>query len=266
MIFSSIKSKLAVVSTVGTSLAFTTNQAAAADVLVLKQDDFVGISFWLISMALVASTVFFFLERDRVSAKWKTSLTVSGLVTLVAAVHYFYMRDVWVTTGSTPTVFRYIDWLITVPLLMIEFYLILSAIAKVPVGVFWRLMVGTLVMLVGGYLGEAGYMNLWLAFGIGMAGWAYILWEIFGGEASKINAKQAPASVQSAFNTMRWIVTIGWAIYPLGYFFGYLTGSSPTNSANALNIIYNLADLLNKVAFGLIIWQVAVSETESAKK
>ena len=266
MIFSSIKSKLAVVSAVSTSLALITKQAAAADVLVLKQDDFVGISFWLISMALVASTVFFFLERDRVSAKWKTSLTVSGLVTLVAAVHYFYMRDVWVTTGSTPTVFRYIDWLITVPLLMIEFYLILSAIAKVPVGVFWRLMVGTLVMLVGGYLGEAGYMNLWLAFGIGMAGWAYILWEIFGGEASKINAKQAPASVQSAFNTMRWIVTIGWAIYPLGYFFGYLTGSSPTNSANALNIIYNLADLLNKVAFGLIIWQVAVSETESAKK
>ena len=266
MIFSLIRSKFVFISTVGMSLAFATKHAAASGTLVLKPDDFVGISFWLISMALVASTVFFFLERDRVSAKWKTSLTVSGLVTLVAAVHYFYMRDVWVSTGSTPTVFRYIDWLITVPLLMIEFYLILSAIAKVPTGVFWRLMVGTLVMLVGGYLGEANYMNLWLAFGIGMAGWAYILYEIFAGEASKINAQKAPASVQSAFSTMRWIVTIGWAIYPLGYFFGYLTGSSPTNSANALNIIYNLADLLNKVAFGLIIWQVAVSETENAKK
>ena len=131
------------------------NQAFAESSAVLKPDDFVGISFWLISMALIASTVFFFLERDRVSAKWKTSLTVSGLVTLVAAVHYFYMREVWVSTGSTPTVFRYIDWLITVPLLMIEFYLILSAITKVPVGVFWRLMIGTLVMLIGGYLGEA---------------------------------------------------------------------------------------------------------------
>ncbi|MBU6339817.1 MAG: bacteriorhodopsin, partial [Rickettsiales bacterium] len=62
----------------------------------LQSSDFVGITFWLISMALVASTAFFFLERDRVSGKWKTSLTVSGLVTLVAAVHYFYMRDVWV--------------------------------------------------------------------------------------------------------------------------------------------------------------------------
>jgi len=244
-------------------LLFGASQASANAGAVLKPEDFVGISFWLISMALIASTAFFFLERDRVSAKWKTSLTVSGLVTLVAAVHYFYMREVWVTTGSTPTVFRYIDWLITVPLLMIEFYLILSAITKVPAGVFWRLMIGTLVMLVGGYVGEAGYMAVLPAFIIGMVGWAYILYEIFMGEASKINANSAPASVQSAFNTMRLIVTIGWAIYPLGYFFGYLTGSSPANSANALNIIYNLADVLNKIAFGLIIWTVAVKESEA---
>ena len=266
MIIRPFQSTLAKISVVGTLLALTTNQALAAGSAVLRPDDFVGISFWLISMALVASTAFFFLERDRVSPKWKTSLTVSGLVTLVAAVHYFYMREVWVTTGSTPTVFRYIDWLITVPLLMIEFYLILSAIAKVPAGVFWRLMVGTIVMLVGGYVGEAGYVNTWIAFIVGMIGWAFILYEIFAGEASKINAQQAPASVQSAFNTMRWIVTIGWAIYPVGYFFGYLTGSSPANSANALNIIYNLADVLNKIAFGLIIWQVAVSESEGIKK
>lgn len=237
-------------------------QASANSGSVLKPEDFVGISFWLISMALVASTAFFFLERDRVAAKWKTSLTVSGLVTLVAAVHYFYMRDVWVSTGSTPTVFRYIDWLITVPLLMIEFYLILSAITKVPGAVFWRLMIGTLVMLVGGYLGEAGYMAVLPAFIIGMVGWAYILYEIFMGEASRINANSAPASVQSAFNTMRLIVTLGWAIYPIGYFFGYLTGSSPADSSNALNIIYNLADVLNKIAFGLIIWNVAVKESE----
>lgn len=264
--FKSIKSKASAVGAIVASSVLVSGQAFAASSSVLRPDDFVGISFWLISMALIASTVFFFLERDRVSAKWKTSLTVSGLVTLVAAVHYFYMRDVWVATGSTPTVFRYIDWLITVPLLMIEFFLILSAITKVPAGVFWRLMVGTMVMLVGGYVGEAGYVNTWIAFIVGMAGWAYILYEIFAGEASKINAQQAPPAVQSAFNAMRLIVTFGWAIYPVGYFFGYLTGSTPANSANALNIIYNLADVLNKIAFGLIIWQVAVSETESAKK
>jgi bacteriorhodopsin len=120
------------------------------------------------------------------------------------------------------------------------------------------------VMLVGGFLGEAGYLAVWPAFIIGMVGWLYILYEIFAGQAGKINAEKAPASVQSAFSLMRWIVTIGWAIYPIGYFFGYLTGSSPADSMKALNVIYNLADLLNKVAFGVIIWSVAVSETENA--
>ena len=226
----------------------------------LAQDDFVGISFWLISMALVASTAFFFLETQRVSAKWKTSLTVSGLVTLVAAVHYFYMRDVWIATGETPTVYRYIDWLITVPLLMVEFYIILRAIGAVSAGIFWRLMIGTMVMLIAGYMGEAGYINAWAGFIVGMAGWAYILYEVFAGEAGKLAADKAPASVQSAFSTMRWIVSIGWAIYPLGYFFGYLTGSA---DVEMLNIIYNFADVLDKIAFGVIIWNVATSESKA---
>ncbi|MGA0411425.1 MAG: bacteriorhodopsin-like [Candidatus Puniceispirillales bacterium] len=238
------------------SLPFLANAADSAN---LKSDDFVGISFWLISMALVASTAFFFMETQRVSAKWKTSLTVSGLVTLVAAVHYFYMRDVWVGTGETPTVYRYIDWLITVPLLMVEFYIILRACTAVAGGVFWKLMIGSLVMLIGGYLGEAGYMNVTLGFVIGMVGWIYILYEVFAGEASKAS-EEAPESVRSAFSTMRWIVTIGWAIYPIGYFMGYMAGGVDDNS---LNIIYNLADVLNKIAFGVIIWNVAVTESEA---
>ena len=231
----------------------------------LESDDFVGISFWLISMALVAATAFFFMETQRVEGKWKTSLTVSGLVTLVAAVHYFYMRDVWIETGATPLVYRYIDWLITVPLLMVEFYLILRAITAVSGGVFWRLMIGTLVMLAAGYMGEAGYISAWLGFIVGIVGWAYILYEIFFGEAGKVAAEKAPASVQSAFSTMRWIVTIGWAIYPLGYFLGYFTGAGPEEASSMLNIVYNLADVINKIAFGVIIWNVAVTESDKAK-
>ena len=248
---------LAVLAMLTSSEVFGAN--AGAD---LKSSDLVGLSFWVISMALVAATAFFFLEIQRVAPKWKTSLTVSGLVTLVAAAHYFYMRDIWVTTGSTPTVFRYIDWLITVPLLMVEFYIILSAVTKVPGGVFWRLIIGTLVMLVGGFLGESGNMSAWPAFAIGMAGWAYIIYEIYGGEASKINATSATPAVQSAFKLMRNIVLVGWAIYPLGYFLGYLTGAPAANSANMLNIVYNLADVVNKIGFGVIIWHCAVSETD----
>jgi len=225
----------------------------------LTANDPVGISFWLISMALVAATAFFFVERDRVAGKWKTSLTVSGLVTLIAAVHYFYMRDVWVSTGTSPTVFRYIDWLLTVPLLMIEFYLILSAVTKVPAGVFWRLLIGTLAMLGFGYAGEAGWMDAKVAFIPSMAAWFYIIWEIFKGEASQINANLANANVQKAYKTMTLLVTVGWSICPLGYFFGYFMEA---NDPVMLNVIYNVADFWNKIAFGVVIWAAAVADSE----
>ena len=225
----------------------------------LQSGDYVGMSFWLISMALVAATAFFFLERDRVSGKWKTSLTVSGLVTLIAAVHYFYMRDVWVASGTSPTEFRYIDWLLTVPLLMVEFYLIMSAVGKVPGRVFWNLLVGTTVMLLLGYAGETGMMDVGVAFVLSMAAWFYVIWYIIKGEASKINASLANANVQKAYRTMTWLVTVGWAIYPLGYFLGYLGGGA---DAGTMNIIYNLADFWNKIGFGIVIWSAAVADSE----
>ena len=90
--------------------------ANAADATMLAQDDFVGISFWIISMGMLAATAFFFMERGTVNPAWKTSVTVAGLVTGIAFIHYMYMREVWVATGDSPTVYRYIDWLITVPL------------------------------------------------------------------------------------------------------------------------------------------------------
>ena len=98
---------------------------ANAETVMLAQDDFVGISFWIISMGMLAATAFFFMEAGNVASGWRTSVIVAGLVTGIAFIHYMYMREVWVTTGDSPTVYRYIDWLITVPLQMIEFYLIL---------------------------------------------------------------------------------------------------------------------------------------------
>lgn len=224
----------------------------------LQPTDLVGVSFWLISIAMVAATVFFFLERDRVVGKWKTSVTVAGLVTLIAAVHYFYMREIWVVLGESPTVYRYIDWLLTVPLQIIEFFLILAAITVVPTSLFWKLLVASIVMLVGGYMGEAGFIDITVGFIIGMIGWLYIIYEIFIGEASKINANSANVASQSAFKTIRLIVTVGWAIYPIGYVMGYMTQSA---SIDSLNIVYNLADLVNKIAFGVAIWLAATRDS-----
>ncbi|MBD1137056.1 bacteriorhodopsin [Pelagibacterales bacterium SAG-MED49] len=235
---------------------------ANAEVM-LAQDDFVGISFWIISMGMLAATAFFFMETGNVAAGWRTSVIVAGLVTGIAFIHYMYMREVWVTTGDSPTVYRYIDWLITVPLQMVEFYLILSAVGKANSGMFWRLLLGSVVMLVGGYLGEAGYINATLGFIIGMAGWVYILYEIFSGEAGKAAAKSGNKALVTAFGAMRMIVTVGWAIYPLGYVFGYLTGGV---DAESLNVVYNLADFVNKIAFGLVIWAAATSSSGKRAK
>jgi bacteriorhodopsin len=229
--------------------------AANAETILLASDDFVGISFWLISMGMLAATVFFFMESGSVAAGWKTPVTVAGLVTGVAFIHYMYMRGVWVQTGDSPIVYRYIDWLITVPLQMIEFYLILAAVKKIPVAIFRRLLIGSLIMLIGGYLGEAGHINSMLGFIIFMAGWIYILYEVFSGDAGKIAAKSGSKPLVTAWGAMRMIVTIGWAIYPLGYVFDNLIGGV---DASSLNVIYNLADFINKIAFGLVIWAAAV--------
>ena len=225
----------------------------------LDPNDLVGVTFWIISAAMVAATYFFTVERDRAVGKWKTSLTVAAMVTGIAAIHYFYMRGVWIETGQSPLVFRYVDWLLTVPLQFVEFYLILAAITVVSAGLFWKLMIASIAMLVFGFVGEAGIANA-MIFGIlGLLAWVYILYEIFAGEAGKASAEKAPASVQSAFGTMRLIVTVGWAIYPLGYFFGYLTNAADPVT---LNVIYNVADVINKIAFVGIIWAAANAETK----
>ena len=235
---------------------------ANADTIILASDDFVGITFWLISMGMLAATAFFFLERGSVASNWKTPVTVAGLITGVAFIHYMYIRGVWVQTGDVPTLYRYLDWLITMPLQMVEFYLILVAVRKVPVGIFWRLLVGSLAMLVGGYLGEAGYINEMLGFLIGMAGWIYILYEVYSGEAGRAAARSGNKALVAAFSTMRMIITIGWAIYPLGYVFEIFTGGVDNTS---INVIYNLADFLNKIAFGLIIWSAAMQQSSRAR-
>merc|ERR1711865_147875 len=176
-------------------------------------NDPVAISFWIISISMVAATVFFLMESMTVSVHWKTSLNVGALVTLVAAVHYFYMREFWVLLHSSPILYRYIDWTITVPLQMIEFYLILAAVKPdIGKGMFLRLLFGTVAMLAFGYAGEAKIMNPRLGFGLGMAGWGFILFEIFVGEAGSVvrNDPKVNQYVKEAFNTMRFVVAHGF--------------------------------------------------------
>ena len=225
--------------------------------------DFVSMTFWVATAAMLASSIFFFLERFDVSPKWKTSVTVAGLVTFVAFWHYLYMRGVWVDTGMSPPELRYIDWLITVPLQIVEFYLILAAVTKVKANLFWQLLGASLVMLVFGYLGEANILDMYLAFAIGMLGWLYVIYLVFFGAAKKLNAESGNPSSQMAFNAIRIIVLVGWAIYPIGFVLGNF-GDLGIEGVKAMNAIYNLADLVNKTAFGLVIWYAAKKDSEAS--
>merc|ERR1711920_1058423 len=109
-------------------------------------------------------------------------------------------------------------------------------------------MGGTVAMLAAGYSGEAGFVNAW---------WGFILFEIFAGEAGK-ESEGLGGHVKKAFDIMKFIVTVGWSIYPLGYFFGYLLSGVDDST---LNLVYNLADFVNKIAFCLAIWNCAKQDT-----
>ncbi len=168
----------------------------------LSTSDMTGMSFWIVTAAMLAATVFFFVERDRVHGKWKTSLSVAGLVTGVAFWHYLYMRGVWADTGTSPTVYRYIDWLITVPLQIIEFYLILKVCTNVSSGLFWKLLGASLVMLIAGFMGETGSAPANAAGIVGVIAWLYIIYEVFSGEAGKLNASSGNAAALPCINLL----------------------------------------------------------------
>jgi len=142
----------------------------------------------------------------------------------------------------------------------VEFYLILAAVTVVAGSLFWKLFVGSLVMLIFGYMGEAGLMTALPAFVIGCLAWLYMIYVLWFGEG-RVAVNATSASVQTAYNTMMWIIIVGWAIYPAGYVFGYLLGAV---DASSLNLIYNLADFVNKILFGVVIWKAAIDDKQTA--
>ena len=222
----------------------------------LQSGDYIGFTFFLGSMAMLAATVFFFVERSNVSAEWKMSMTVSGLITGIAAVHYYYMREVWVTSGISPTEFRYIDWILTVPLMVVEFYLL----TKVN---FQKLVWASIVMLVTGYFGEAGIGPLTPALWglLSGAAYFYIAYDVVAGEVGTA-AAAAGGKIANANTLLTRFVIIGWGIYPLGYLIGTADGQwysfmSGAVDADMRDLIYNVGDAINKIGFGLVVWAAA---------
>ena len=234
------------------------------NVVIIPVDDPIAFTFFIGYMAMLASSVFFFLERGSVEGKWKLSLLVSGLITGIAAIHYYYMRDYYLATGKTPTALRYIDWTLTVPLMCVEFYLLTKA-AGAKIGLLWKLIAASVLMLVTGYIGEAfsyGDTTKVVLWGtISTVGYVYILYTAWMGEVAQLARASGDVAVIKGIRALGWFVLVGWAIYPIGYMCmpgGWLNTGLGWQSSS-VDLFYNIADAINKIGFGLVIYGIAAS-------
>ena len=234
--------------------------------LKIASDNYVAFTFFIGTMAMMAASVFFFFEAGNTSKQWRTSVLVSGVITFIAAVHYYYMRGYNLATGESPTFFRYVDWLLTVPLMCVEFYLITKK-AGAKIGLLWRLIAASVVMLVTGYLGETVDRDSSVLWGIiSSLGYFYIVYLIWVGEVASL-AQTAGPHVAKATRILGWFVLVGWAVYPLGYILGTPGGlfgiqlvNDPIAASHSMDIVYNIADAINKIGFGLVIYVLSRSD------
>lgn len=242
------------------------------DVLTIPKDDPIAFTFFTGYMAMLAASIFFFFERGSVDGKWKLSLLVSALITFIAAVHYYYMKDYYIATGENPTALRYIDWTLTVPLMCVEFYLLTKA-AGAKKSLLWKLILAAVVMLVFGYIGEAfnpegGSTSHSVTYGIlSTLGYVYILYTAWAGEVAKLAKDSNNPAIVRSVRTLAWFVLVGWAIYPIGYMCmpgGWLNTAFGWGSEN-VDLFYNIADAINKIGFGLVVYGLATSETAKTR-
>lgn len=246
-------------------------QTILLDLVTIPKNDPVAFTFFTGYMAMLAASVFFFFERSSVDGKWKTSLLVSGLITGIAAVHYYYMRDYYTATGENPTALRYIDWTLTVPLMCVEFYL-LTKPAGATKGLLWKLIGASVLMLVAGYIGEAfsdgttGHSVTWGV--ISTIGYVYILYTAWFGEVKKLAEASGDETVKKGIAALAWFVLVGWAIYPIGYMCmpgGWLNTGLGWESSN-VDLFYNIADAINKIGFGLVVYNIAINSGSNKVK
>ncbi len=238
------------------------------NILPIATDNYVAFTFFVGTMAMMAASVFFFFEVGNTDAKWRTSVLISGLITFIAAVHYYYMRDYNLATGESPVFFRYVDWLLTVPLMCVEFYLITRK-AGAKMSLLWKLIAASVFMLVTGYIGEAIYpteTQSWIWGFVSSIGYFYIVYLIWFGEVAQL-ANKAGEAVRKANRALAWFVLVGWAIYPIGYIAGTAGGlfGVPVLSGLSLDVVYNIGDAINKIGFGLVIYALAQSDKATVK-
>lgn len=187
--------------------------------------------------------------------RWHANVTLAGIICLIAGINYYYMQGMYLNTGLSPTRFRYVDWLFTVPLMCTQFYLLLRPAGARPASL-WRLFLAGIWMIGFGYFGETTNAYHSIAWGgVSTLGYLVIVYEIWLGPLAKLADRTSNEEVARAFAYLSYFVLIGWAVYPLGYMM------LPFNVFEALhlnrNLVYNFGDVINKLGFGLAIYTMA---------
>jgi len=237
-----------------------------------------ALSFGIAGMG--SATIFFWLQICNVNKGYRTALTITGLVTFIATYHYFRIFNSWNdafnvkfnTTGSgdyevTLTgapfndAYRYVDWVLTVPLLLIELILVMGLPADQTVRKSWTLGVASALMVALGYPGEI-QNNLgqrWMWWFFAMIPFLYVVAELAVGLGSA-SAQQAP-SVAALTGYARWLTIVSWLTYPFVYIIKNI-GISGVAATAGEQIGYSVADVVAKAVFGVLIWAIAAEKSK----
>lgn len=228
-------------------------------------------SFTLATMA--ATTLFLWLSRSQVSDRYKSAITISGLVCAIAAYHYWRIGASWdaayelkngvmAATGyAFNDAYRYVDWLLTVPLLLIEIVLVMGLSREETVSKATRLGFAAALMVALGYPGEIAADNMTRAIwgAISTVPFLYIVYELFSGLGAAIERQHE--GVRDLIKSARLLTFASWGFYPIVYMAPFADVTGPT-AETIIQIGYTMADLIAKCGVGVLIYMIAVRKTE----
>ena len=231
-----------------------------------------GFSFAIATM--FASALFFFSVRSQVGQKYQIALVVSALVVSIAGYHYFRIFSSWedaytlqngqyaLTGVPFNDAYRYVDWLLTVPLLLVEAVAVLALPASVAKPLLTKLVIAAILMIGTGYPGEISTdIKTRIIWGtVSTIPFAYILY-ILWVELSKSLVQQSE-NVQQLVRNLRLLLLLSWGVYPIAYLLPVL-GISGTSATVGVQIGYTIADVIAKPVFGLLIFFIAVEKTKT---
>jgi bacteriorhodopsin len=224
--------------------------------------DVASATFLLMTAAMAATTVLLVTSGRWVSPRWRLPVALSSLVPLVGVLHYGLSSLVWLQAHDMPVVFRYADWMIAAPVQVLTLYFFIQAVSSTPTGLFWRLLIASVAMVLARYMGETDLLYPTLGFLIGLLLWLYLLGELYVGRMAEIAAQSASDPVRIGFFWLRLIVTIGWALYPVSFLIVRLGNGADVAK---MSVIYNLADLINQVAFVLAVLAAAINDSAHSR-